>query len=159
MKKILYARRLHGIHGFLKIADAGDDAIWDGEEIHFRVKKDLFFLARRAFGGDPSVEGRAMGLRIKSRQRQPPDFDAVTIMAGEDAVAISLWENLKAIAAVIDTRENLQDGFDVNCHTLIFEVLEAAGLDAPRDIYRKRAAEIAADERYRRRLPAPRLQP
>ena len=151
MKALCYLMRKNGIHGFLKLVDTHeledkDCTSYQGREIHFRTIMKLHEAVQRAFGAKYDSQGKPLGLFLKNKPRKIDLVDCIEIARGEDSKMDALWTELLGHAKEVDARRNVMERYDVNCHTLSFEVLERANLKAPRHIYHQKLAEIKEQE-------------
>ncbi len=137
---------VRGTHGYLKLSPAQqpDPEKIRGPEIHFRMVLPFNDAARRFFGSEVSHQGRQLALRLKDKARPRKLLEIRDIYSGNATYMQSLWNQLVDHAQQISKTAPRSNGFDVNCHTLVYDLLERVNLAAPRQEYRERVARITS---------------
>lgn len=135
MKTIIYLCRKDGIHGFLKLIDLDvvkqNRDVYFGEEIHFRIPITLTMEFKRAIGMKISTEGYSFEflLRREGKTRDVNSYQIHPVVSGDDLFPV--WRELIDHAKDISKERPIMKMTETNCHTLVFEALERAGIEAP----------------------------
>jgi hypothetical protein len=145
MQKIIYLCPKERIHGFLKFEDEKSPGyepnVYSGPEIHFSVPPTaarwLYNRLCKAFNIEPKkprTENRPLVFQAKKGQlREAFKYQSVVVTSGDDLK--TLWAKLTDIAQQISNEGHMKNHTQTNCHTLLFDLLDRAELNAPRDYY------------------------
>lgn len=144
MAKILYVARKDGMAGFIKLVETSScregEIFLHGPEIHFRrMKVKIAENFKSSTSNIDTGKSPDLKLLIKDRKLRLSFVQFAEVCQGNLKDMQAKWQELLIRAKQINQRENLLDPehYTTCCHTLAFEVLEGAGLCAPREQFLK----------------------